>query len=38
MGSMLLGDLGFLAGYKGSRVFVYKCMDCEFVWKVEENE
>ena len=36
LGSMFLGDNGFLAGFLGSHDIVYKCKDCGYVWKVED--
>ena len=36
LGSLFLGDGGFLAGFLGSRDIVYECEDCGYVWEVEE--
>ena len=36
LGSLFLGDNGFLAGFLGSRDIVCKCENCGFEWKVED--
>ncbi len=36
MGSMLMGNDGFLIGFIGSNDIVYECEDCGFEWEVEE--
>ena len=35
LGSLFLGDNGFLAGFLGSRDTVCECEDCGFEWKME---
>ena len=36
LGSLFMGDGGFLAGFIGSQDMVCECEYCGFVWKVSE--
>ncbi len=36
LGSLFLGDNGFLAGFFGSHDIVCECKNCGFEWKVED--